>query len=65
MRNNEMMKYAGMATQFLATLGVAFFIGIKLDNFFEFKLPILTICIPLIMLMALLWKIVRDTTPKK
>jgi F0F1-type ATP synthase assembly protein I len=65
MRNNDFMKYAGMAAQFMATLAVAFFIGIKLDHFWELKFPILTIILPLIMLFVLLWKIVKDSNPTK
>jgi len=58
-------KYIGLATQLLATLGVAFFIGYRLDKYFNFHIPIVMISLPLIALIALLWKIIRDTSNHK
>ncbi|MBK7692167.1 MAG: AtpZ/AtpI family protein [Bacteroidetes bacterium] len=51
-----------MATQLLATLGVAFFIGYKVDKHFHFKFPITMLTLPLLFLVASLWKIVKDTS---
>lgn len=65
MRNYELMKYAGMATQFMATLGVAFFLGIKIDKWSNLNFPIATICLPLLMLIYMLWKIVKESNTQK
>ena len=58
-------KYIGLASQLLATLGVAFFIGYRLDKYLNFHIPILMISLPLIALIALLLKIIRDTSNQK
>lgn len=62
MRNPEYFKYIGLATQLLATLGVAFFIGYQVDHFFHWKYPVLLIILPLAVLILTLWKIVKDTS---
>ena len=58
-------KYIGLATQLLATLGVAFFIGYWIDQFFGLKVPVAMIILPLLALFGLLWKIVKDTSNTK
>jgi len=61
MPNNELFKYAGLATQFLVTLAVAIFIGYKADAYFNFSFPILTVTLPLAILLVSFWKIYKDT----
>ena len=61
MRNNDLLKYAGLATQLIATLGVAIFIGFKSDNYLHWKFPLLTITLPLIALISLFYKIYKDS----
>lgn len=58
------MKYAGMATQFIATLGVAIFIGFKADKYIAWKFPLLTILLPLLMLVSMFYKIFKDSEKK-
>jgi F0F1-type ATP synthase assembly protein I len=65
MRNNELMKYAGLASQLMATLGVAFFVGYQADQYFNFKIPIVMISLPLAMLIISFWKIIKDSNPPK
>ena len=65
MRNNEFMKYAGMATQFIVTLGVAIFIGYKVDHWIGWRFPLLTILLPLTAIISLLYKIYLESNPKK
>lgn len=57
------MKYASMAFQMIATLGVAFFIGYKLDEYFNSK-PIFLLLLPLIALSGLFYQILKDTNNK-
>ena len=59
------MKYAGMAFQMLATLGVAFFIGYKLDHYFELSFPVFLLLLPLLALGGLFYQILKDTNKKK
>lgn len=64
MPKNDILKYAGMATQFLATLGVAFFIGFKIDKYLGWKFPFFALVLSLAMLTVSFWKIYKDTTKK-
>jgi hypothetical protein len=64
MPNNDLLKYAGMATQFLATLGVAIFMGYKIDRYLQWKFPLLTLLLPIIALTSLLYKIYIDSSKK-
>lgn len=64
MRNHELLKYAGLAAQLFATLGVAFFIGFKLDKKLHLRFPILTISLPLAALISLLYKVYLDSSKK-
>jgi chromate transport protein ChrA len=57
-------KYIGLATQILATLGVAFFIGYHIDRYLGLRIPVALILLPLLMLVGLLWKIIKDTSNK-
>ena len=65
MHNNEFLKYAGMATQFIVTLGVAIFIGFKVDQWIGWRFPLLTILLPLAAIISLLYKIYIESNPKK
>jgi uncharacterized membrane protein YhiD involved in acid resistance len=65
MHNNEFLKYAGMATQFIVTLGVAIFIGFKVDQWIGWRFPLLTILLPLTAIISLLYKIYIESNPKK
>ena len=64
MRNQELLKYAGLASQLFATLGVAFFIGFKLDKKLHLRFPIFTITLPLAALISLLYKVYLDSSKK-
>ncbi|MCC7030835.1 MAG: hypothetical protein IT257_11050 [Chitinophagaceae bacterium] len=61
----DQYKYIGLATQILATLGVAFFIGYQVDRVLGLRIPVGLILLPLLMLIALLWKIMKDTSTKQ
>ena len=64
MRNKELLKYGGLATQMIATLGVAIFIGYRLDKYFKFRFPIFLIAFALIVLISMFWKVYLDSTKK-
>jgi uncharacterized membrane protein YhiD involved in acid resistance len=59
------MKYAGMATQFIVTLGVAIFIGYQVDQWIGWRFPLLTSLLPLAAIISLLYKIYIESNPKK
>lgn len=64
MRNHELLKYGGLATQIIVTLGVTIFIGIKIDKLTNLKFPIATISLPLLVLIGVFWKVYKDSSKK-
>jgi hypothetical protein len=64
MRNHELLKYGGLATQIIVTLGVTIFIGIKIDKKTNLKFPTATISLPLLVLIGIFWKVYKDSTKK-
>jgi uncharacterized membrane protein YhiD involved in acid resistance len=63
--NSLLLKYAGLATQLFVALGLAVFVGIKADGWLQFETPIFVWVLPLIVITAIIYKIIKDTTPKK
>ena len=64
MRNHELLKYGGLATQIIVTLGVTIFVGIKIDKLTNLKFPIATISLPLLVLIGVFWKVYKDSSKK-
>jgi uncharacterized membrane protein len=64
MRNHELLKYGGLATQIIVTLGVTIFIGIKIDKLTNLIFPIATISLPLLVLIGVFWKVYKDSSKK-
>jgi len=69
MNNNKnqtsLWKYAGLATQFLVAIGLAIYIGMKVDEWLNFQSPIAVWVLPLLVITGIIIKIVKDTAPKK
>lgn len=63
--NNLLWKYAGFATQLTVALALAVFAGIKLDALLKFKNPIFVWVLPLVIIVVLIYKVIKDTAPKK
>jgi uncharacterized membrane protein YjgN (DUF898 family) len=59
-----LMKYLGLGTQLMVGLGVAVFAGMKLDQWLSFKTPLLVWILPLLVLVAMIWQIIKDTSKK-
>ncbi|MEP6726161.1 MAG: ATPase F0F1 [Bacteroidota bacterium] len=62
--NKDLMRYAGLATQMLAGLGIAVFIGLKTDKWLKLSFPILSWLLPLLVLAAIIFRIIKETGPK-
>ena len=63
--NSLLWKYAGFATQLAVALIIAVYAGIKLDSLFKFKNPIFVWVLPLLIIIVLIYKVIKDTAPKK
>ena len=63
--NKQLWKYAGMATQFLAGIGIALYAGMKVDLWFKLKMPVAVWGLPLLLILGMIIRIIYDTSPKK
>lgn len=65
-KNRELMRYAGLGTQWMVMLLAAVWIGWKLDSITGWKFPIFIIILPLITLVISLWQLIKEfNKPKK
>ena len=55
-----MMRYAGLATQWMVMLGLATFAGYKLDHVLNWTFPLFLILFPLIALGVSMWQLIRE-----
>jgi hypothetical protein len=63
--NKLLLKYAGLATQLFIALGLAVYVGIKVDGWLALKNPIFVWVLPLVVIAAIIYKVIKDTSPKK
>jgi len=63
--NNLLWKYAGLATQFLVGIGIAVYAGLKIDEWLKIKMPLAVWVLPLLLITAVIYKIIKDTAKKK
>lgn len=63
--NKNIAKYAGLATQWLAMLLAAVWIGIKLDKWTAWKFPLFIVLLPLVALCYSLWQVVNEFNKPK
>jgi len=66
-RSNKsyLMEYAGLASQLMAALVLGVFLGYKLDGWLHFSFPVFIWVLPLVFLIAMFVKIIKDTDKKK
>jgi hypothetical protein len=58
------MRYAGMGTQFLVSIGLGIFFGLKLDDWMHFSFPLFVWLLPLLIITGLIIKLIIDTSKK-
>lgn len=64
-QNNKLLyQYAGFAFQLMAGLAIAVFAGLKLDKWIKPGIPVFTWLLPLLVLIVILIKAVKDTSEK-
>lgn len=61
----ELMRYAGLATQWMVMLLLAVWLGIKLDHKLNWRVPVCTIVFPLLALSISLYQLMRTLNNKK
>jgi hypothetical protein len=62
--NKLLLQYASLGTQILVSLGLAVFIGLKVDERLHLSFPILVWALPLLVLIGIITKLIRDTSRK-
>ena len=62
--NKELLQYAGMGMQFLVSIALGIFIGLKADKWLNFSFPLLVWILPLLIIAGLIIKIIKDTSRK-
>lgn len=63
---NNMMRYAGLGGQLLATLAAATWLGWFIDEKTAWNFPLFIIILPLLALVFSLWKLIKELDkPKK
>lgn len=63
--NRDLLRYAGLGTQIFVALGLVVFFGLKLDEWLKLSFPIAVIILPLAVISAMLYKLLKDTNKKK
>jgi hypothetical protein len=60
-----LIKYGGLAMQWLVILILAVFGGRKADQWLKFKKPVFTWILPVAAIVGLLYTVIKDTNPSK
>ncbi|MEO5967287.1 MAG: hypothetical protein ABIP69_03425 [Ferruginibacter sp.] len=63
--DNHLLRYAGLASQFLIGIGIMVFGGLKADEYFKFKVPLLVWILPLLLIISVIIKLIKETSSKK
>ena len=65
-RQRNLMKYAGLGTQWMILLLLAVWGGMKLDGLTGWKFPVFVVTLPLVALCYSMWQLIREfNKPKK
>jgi len=63
-RRRELMRYAGLSSELAASIGLAVFIGVKADKWLKVSFPILSWCLPLLVIVVLIIKLIKEGSGK-
>jgi chromate transport protein ChrA len=61
----DLLRYASMGTQIFVALGLAVFVGVKVDKWLKISAPLLVLILPVIVLVGIIYKIVKETSKQK
>jgi chromate transport protein ChrA len=62
---SDLLRYASMGTQIFVALGLAVFVGLKADKWLKISAPLLVLILPVIVLVGIIYKIVKETSKQK
>ncbi|GGA91412.1 hypothetical protein [Puia dinghuensis] len=64
-RRRELIRWAGLSTEVVASVGVSVWLGVKADKWLKLSFPILSWALPLLVIVVLLINLVKAGTNKK
>ena len=64
-RRRELIRWAGLSTEVVASVGVSVWLGVKADKWLKLSFPILSWLLPLLVIVALLINLVKAGANKK
>ena len=64
-KNNDLLRYAGLGTQIMVALSLAVFVGYKADGWLQIPIPLLMWLLPLLVLIAIFYKLLKETSNRK
>lgn len=62
--SNDLLRYAGLGGQILVAIGLAVFVGLKADGWLHLSFPLLVWLLPLAVVSAMIYKLIKDTSKK-
>ena len=63
-RRRELLRYTGLSSEVAASIGIAVLIGVKADKWLKVSFPILSWCLPLLVIVVLIIKLIKDSSRK-
>lgn len=63
--NKQLYRYAGMAMQFLVSIGLGVFMGLKIDQWTGMSFPLFVWLLPLAIICGMLYFFIKDTSSRK
>jgi len=63
-KNRDLYRYASLGTQLLVEIGLAVFMGLKLDGWLKTS-PLFSCILPLLVLFGIFYKLVKETRKPK
>ena len=63
-RRGELLRYAGLSSQVVASVLLSLFIGVKADKWLNVSFPILSWALPLLVIVVLIVKLIKSSSRK-
>jgi hypothetical protein len=61
----ELLRYTGLSAEVCASVGLSVFLGIKADKWLHVSFPLLTWLLPLLVILVLVIKLVKESSKRK
>ncbi|MHA4809815.1 AtpZ/AtpI family protein [Flavitalea flava] len=61
----ELLRYAGLSTEVVASVGLSIFIGVKADKWLHVSFPLLTWALPLLVIVVLIVKLIKESSKNR